>query len=52
MNSSINYTLKYLLDKRQPMLQFSLLKYLKYEDLVKLMLGCKNLGRFGDANKA
>jgi hypothetical protein len=33
------------------MLQFQLLKYLKYENLVKFSLACKNSGRLCDANK-
>ena len=51
MNPEINFTFKYLLDKRQPVLQFYLLKYLKYENLVKFMLACKDAGRLCDANK-
>ncbi len=45
------FTLTYFLDKRQLMLQFCLLKYLKYEDIVKLLLVSKDAGRFCDANK-
>ena len=52
MNSKIHSTLNYFLDKRQPMLQFHLLKYLKYEDLVKFMLVSKDAGSLCDNNKA
>ena len=51
MNSN-EFTLHYLLDKRKSMLQFCLLKYLKYEDIVKFLLVSKNLGRLCDANKS
>ena len=34
--SSSEISLNYLLDKRQPMFQLFVLKYLKYEDIVKL----------------
>ena len=50
MNSK-EFTLKYLLDKRRPTLQFHLLKYLKYEDIVKLLLVSKDAGSLCDANK-
>jgi hypothetical protein len=50
MNSE-EFTLKYLLDQRRPTLQFHLLKYLKYEDIVKLSLISKNAGSLCDANK-
>ena len=50
MNSN-KFTLVYLLDKRQTMLQFCLLKYLKYEDIVKFLLVSKDAGRFCDANR-
>ena len=46
------FTLTYLLDKRNTMLQFCLLKYLKYEDIVKFLLVSKNVGRLCDANKS
>ncbi len=45
------FTLTFLLDKRRPMLQFCLLKYLKYEEIVKFLLVCKDAGRLCDANK-
>ena len=32
------------------MLQFHLLKYLKFEDLIKFKLICKNAGHLADAN--
>ena len=50
MNSN-EFDLNYLIDKRRPMLQFYLLKYLKYEDIVKLLLVSKDSGRLCDANK-
>ncbi len=50
MNSN-EFTLRYLLVKRRPMLQFYLLKYLKYEDIVKFMLVSKNASYLCDANK-
>ena len=49
MNSKIN--LNYLLDKRQSMLQFHLLKYLSYVNLVKFMLVQKDIGQLCDSNK-
>ena len=51
MNSKIDYTLNYLLEKRQSVLMFHLLKYLKYEDLVKFLLVGKDAGSLCDANK-
>ncbi len=51
MNSN-EFTLAYLLDKRQTMLQFCLLKYLKYEDIVKLLLVSKDANLCCDANKS
>ena len=51
MNSTIHYTLSYLLKNRQPVLMIHLLKYLKYENLVKFLLVCKNAGSICDANK-
>ena len=45
------HSLYYLLDKRRPMLQFFLLKYLKYEDIVKFSLVSKDADRLCDANK-
>ena len=45
------HTLHYLFDNKRPMLQFFLLKYLKYEDIVKLLLVSKDAGRLCDANK-
>lgn len=50
MNSK-EFTLKYLLDKRRPMLQFYLIKYLKYEDIFKLSLVSKDADKLCDANK-
>ena len=50
--NSYEFTLAYLIDKRQPMLQFHLLKYLRYEHLVKFLLVCKKADRLCDANKA
>ena len=44
-------SLHYLLDKRRPILQFFLLKYLKYEDIVKFLLVSKDVGRLCDANR-
>ena len=50
--NSIKFILDNLLDKRRPMLLFCLLKYLRYEDIVKLSLVSKNTGRLCDANKS
>ncbi len=44
------HTLPHLLNKRQPLLQFYLLKYLKYDDIVKFSLVSKDTGRLCDAN--
>ena len=52
MDSKIHSTLNYLLNQRQPMLQFHLLKYLSYDNLVKLLLVCKDGGPLCDANKS
>ena len=52
MNSKIHSTLNYFLKYRQPMLQFHLLKYLSYDNLVKLLLVCKEGGCLCDANKS
>ncbi len=46
------HNFQFLLDKRQPMLQFFLLKYLKYDDIVKFSLVSKEAGRLCDANKS
>ena len=40
----------FFLKKRRPILQFFLLKYLKYDDLRNLQLTCKDGGRVCDAN--
>ena len=45
-------SLHYLLNKRRPILQFFLLKYLKYDDIVKFSLVSKYAGRLCDANKS
>ena len=45
------FTLHYLTIKRRQTLQFHLLKYLKYEDIVKLLLVSKDAGSLCDANK-
>ena len=50
--NSFEFRLNYLLDKRRLMLQFCLLKYLKYEDIVKFLLVSKNVGHLCDANKS
>ncbi len=50
MNPS-EFTLDYLLSKRQQMLQFYLLKYLKYEHIVEFLLISKDSGRLCDANR-
>ncbi len=50
MNSN-ELTLAYLLGKRQSMLQFFLLKYLGYENIVKFSLVSKYAGRLCDANR-
>ena len=50
MNSN-KFTLAYLLGKRRPTLQFFLLKYLKFENIVKLLLVSKDSGLLCDANK-
>ncbi len=46
------HSFKFLLDKRQTALQFFLLKYLKYDDIVKFSLVSKDAGRVCDANKS
>jgi len=51
MNNKDQSTFKYLLSKRKHMLQIHLLKYLKYEDIVKFLLVCKDIGHLCDANK-
>ena len=51
MNTRIKFTLSFLLDKRQSMLTFHLLKYLKSFNLLKFLLVCKDAGRLCDANK-
>ena len=45
------HTLPYLLSNKRATLQFFLLKYLKYEDIFKLLLVSKDAGRLCDANK-
>ena len=50
--NSFEFTLNYLIVKRRPMLQFYLLKYLKYEDIVKFLLVSKDAGHLCDANKS
>ncbi len=45
------HNLLYLLDKRRPILQFFLLKYLKYENIVKFSLVSNDAGHLCDANK-
>ena len=49
--NSFELTLNYLLKKRKPMIQFYLLKYLKYEHIVKLSIVSKDAGRVCDENK-
>jgi len=51
MNNRNHSSFEYLLNKRKPMLQIHLLKYLKYEDIVKFLLVCKDIGHLCDANK-
>ena len=51
MPSKTHSNLNYLLNQRQEMLQFHLLKYLKYENMVKFMLVSKNADRVCDVNK-
>ena len=46
------HTLHYLLDKKRTTLQFFLLKYLNYEEVVKFSLVSKGAGRLCDANKS
>ncbi len=46
------HSLHYLLGKKRTTLQFFLLKYLKYNNIVKLSLVSKNAGRICDANKS
>ncbi len=46
------FTLAFLLDKRQPILQICFLKYLKYEHIVKLSQVSKDAGLLCDANKS
>ena len=50
MNSK-EFALNYFLKKRQQVLQFYLLKYLKYDHIVKFSLVSKDAGRLCDANK-
>ena len=45
------HTLHYLLSKKRTTLQFFLLKYLKYDDIVKFSQVSKDAGRLCDANK-
>ena len=49
MNTTYS-TLDYLLEKKQSMLQFHLLKFLKYKNILKFSLVCKGAGRVCDAN--
>ena len=42
---------RYEIKKRKHILQIHLLKYLKYEDIAKLLFVCKDTGRLCDANK-
>ncbi len=51
MKNKFNYTLNNLLEYRKPMLQFHVLKYLKFENLVKFLLVSNNSGHLCDANK-
>jgi hypothetical protein len=44
------FKLRYFLIKRRSMLQFYLLKFLKYEDIVKFSLVSKDAGRLCEAN--
>ena len=46
------HTLHYLIDKKRPMLQFFLLKYLKYDDIVNFSVVSKDVGRLCDSNKS
>ncbi len=46
------HSFQFLLVKRQPILQFFFLKYLKYDDIVKFSLVFKDAGRLCDANKS
>ena len=45
------YTINYLINNKRHMLQFQLLKYLKYENIIKFLLVCKNSAYICDANK-
>jgi len=51
MNSENHYTFNYLLIKRKSMLTFHLLKYLNYEDLIRIKFVCKAINNLVDANK-
>ena len=46
------HNIHYLLDKKRTTLQFFLLKYMKYEDIVKFLRVSKDAGRLCDANKS
>ena len=46
------YNLHYLLGKKKTTFQFFLLKYLKYDDIVKFSLVSKDAGHLCDANKS
>ena len=46
------HSLQYLLGKKKTTLQFFLLKYLKYDDIIKFSLVSKDAGRLCDANKS
>ncbi len=46
------HSFQFLVDKKRTTLQFFLLKYLKYDDIVKLSLVSKDVGRLCDANKS
>ncbi len=51
MNSN-EFTLAYLLGKKRTTLQFFLIKYLKYDDIVKFSLVSKDAGHLFDAKKS
>ena len=46
------HSFQFLLDKKRTTLQFFLVKYLKYDDIVKFSLVSKDAGRLCDANKS
>ena len=47
-----NKTFIFFLKKRKPLLMFFLLKYLKFSDLYKLKIVCKDAGNLCDANQS